>query len=125
MRAQAVNAGFADFFARVQIGVGVLVIGLGVLLAVAAWQLPPSVYPWAVPAPAGQESLIRGLTSLGLVIGGLGLGAPFIVFGQLVLLLLDMRRRLARIDGRLRRAKRSNDRESPQVERLRHRPGLR
>ena len=121
MRARALSAAFADFFARVSIGVGVLVIGLGVLLAVAAWQLPPSAYPLAVPALAGRESLVRITTSLVLIGGGLGIAAPFIVFGQLVLLLLDTRRRLASIERRLRRAKRPRERESPQVERLRHR----
>jgi hypothetical protein len=125
MRAQAVTAAFADFFARVAIGVGILVIGLGALVAVAAWQLPPSAYPVPVPAPAGHESLIRVITSLALIGGGLGLAAPFIAFGQLVLLQLDTRRRLVRMERRLRRARRSKERESPQVERLRHRPSLR
>lgn len=125
MRAQAVSAAFADFFARVSIGVGVLIIGLGGLLAVAAWQLPPSAYPLPVPVPAGRESLVRVITSLALIGGGLGFAAPFIAFGQLVLVLLDTRRRLVRLDRRVRRAKRSKERESPQVERLRHRPSLR
>ena len=52
--------------------------------------------------PPRLELLARIAAAAALVGAGVALGAPFIVFGQLVLVFLDMRRRLARMDRRLR-----------------------
>ena len=111
---------FTRLFAYAVITLGVIFILLGVVLAVVAWQVP--AHPLLRSVPTGQDRLDRLAACVLLVVTGFAFGAPQIVFGQLVLVFLDVRRRLVRIDRRLRRWERSNEREPPQVERLRYPP---
>src|SRR5262249_3208153 len=120
-RRRTLSISFTRFVAWLAIGFGALVIVLGIVLAVVAWQVP-SQSLGASTLPLGPGGLGRAAVPALLVVAGLALGAPFIVFGQLVLVFLDMRRRLVRIDGRLRRVEAASERESPQTERLRLRP---
>ena len=112
------RTGFTRFFAYAVITLGVIFILLGVVLAAVAWQVPTA--PLVRSMPTGQDRLDRVAVGILLVVSGFAVGAPQIVFGQLVLVILDMRRRLARIDRRLRRRETANEREPAQVERLRY-----
>ena len=116
------RAGFTRFFAWVMIISGVAVIVIGGLLALLAWQIAPERFalPPTIPRP---ELTGRVAVSVVCVVMGFTLGAPLVVLGQLMLVFLDMRRHLARIERRLRRRRRRAERVSPQAERfLRHRP---
>ena len=111
------RAGFTRFFAWAMIVSGVFVILIGGLLALLAWQIPPErlALPPTIPRPE-----LTGRVGLSVVCVGLGFmaGAPLVVFGQLMLVFLDMRRHLARIERRLRRRQRPAERVSPQAERF-------
>jgi hypothetical protein len=93
-----VNDHFTRFWARLLIIMGVVIVVLGVLLAVVALLVE---MPWG--SITGQAVLERAFVALSLVVSGILAGSPFIVFGQLLLILLDQRRLLAGIHRRLRR----------------------
>jgi hypothetical protein len=86
---------FTQFWASVLAGLGVGVMAMGAasagVLLLLADRLPLS-FPWPRPLVAAVA-----------VAGGLVLGAPLIVAGQLVQVVLDQRRLLGRIHQRLRR----------------------
>ena len=86
---------FTQFWASVLVGLGVGVMVMGVVSAGLLVLLPaqiPVPYPWP-----------RILVAAVVVVGGLVIGAPLIVTGQLVQIFLDQRRLLAGIHRRLRR----------------------
>jgi len=114
------SAGFTRFFGWVVIVGGLLVMLAGVLAAGFIWRLPADTF--TLPAGAGSEAMSRGFLSAAFGIVGFLVGAPLVVFGQLMLVFLDMRRQLVRLNARLRRRRASNDRVSRLTERLRHRP---
>ena len=89
---------FARVWARVEILVGVLVILLGVALAAIALRIDPEA---PLAALAGGRG--RAITAVAVGVAGLLVGGPLIVFGQLTLVVIEMRDRLARIDRRARR----------------------
>ncbi len=86
---------FTLFWASVLVGLGVGVMAMGVVCAGLLLLLPdriPVPYPWP-----------RLLAAAVAVVGGLLVGAPLIMIGQLVQVFLDQRRLLGRIHHRLRR----------------------
>jgi len=86
---------FARFWASVLVGLGFGVMAMGVVSAGLLLLLPdqiPVPYPWP-----------RLLAVAVLVAGGLLVGAPLILAGQLVQVFLDQRRLLGHIHRRLRR----------------------
>ena len=86
---------FTLFWASVLIGLGVGFMVMGVACAGLLLLLPdriPVPYPWP-----------RLLAAAVAAVGGLLLGAPLILIGQLVQVFLDQRRLLGRIQHRLRR----------------------
>jgi len=114
------RARFTRAAARVEIAVGVLIILLGVIgagLVLSGWHEPGGVHGLptreALPARVGAAVV--------LLIAGVALGGACIVAGQLMLVFLEMQRRLARIDRRLERWELSTHQESPLTERLRPR----
>jgi hypothetical protein len=89
---------FTRLFASVLVVIGLVIVAVGALLAVVALVIET---PWA--SVTGQVMLERVLVAVFLVVSGILAGAPFIVFGQLLLIFLDQRRLLAAIHRRLRR----------------------
>ena len=120
------NTRLTRFFASIVRASGLAIIAVGVLLAALVWLVPSDTLSIVGGARPGQDVAVRIFWMLSFLVAGLLAGAPFIVFGQLVLVFLDMRRRLVRIDARLRRRWAvESEPESPHAERLRHRrPGL-
>ena len=120
------NTRLTRFFASIVRASGLALIVVGVLLAALVWLVPSDTLTMLGGARPGQAVAVRIFWTISFVVAGFLAGAPFIVFAQLVLVFLDMRRRLARIDVRLRRRwEVASEPESPQAERLRHRrPGL-
>ena len=116
---------FTRGVARVEIAIGVLIIVAGAVLGIVAFYLLPQYYPavWSHPSlPAERhEPVARALAAVLLFGGGVLIGTAFIVLGQLILVFLDIRARLERIDRRLRNRDTSTARESPLTERLRPR----
>jgi hypothetical protein len=93
-----VNERFTRFWARLLVVVGVVIVVVGVLLAVVALVVE---MPWG--SITGQAVLERAFVALSLVFSGILAGSPFIVAGQLLLILLEQRRLLAAIRRRLPR----------------------
>jgi ABC-type phosphate transport system permease subunit len=89
---------FTAFAARFMTVVGVALVAGGVVLAVVALVVET---PWG--SVTGQVVLERVLAAIVLIVSGILAGGPFVVFGQLLLIFLDQRRLLARIDRSLRR----------------------
>jgi hypothetical protein len=87
-------------WARLLVVIGVVIVALGVILAVIALVIET---PWRTIT--GQVVLERMLVSVFLAGSGVLAGAPFIVFGQLLLIFLDQRRLLAAIYRQLRRGR--------------------
>lgn len=85
---------FAAFWASVLVVMGMLLAISGVLFAAAAVALD---MPWG--RLTGQAVLERTLAAAVLVISGILAGAPFIVLGEMMRLLIEQRR----IIGRQRR----------------------
>ena len=98
---------FTRFWASVLIGLGVGVMMLGVASAGLLLLLPD-----LIPVPYGRP---RVLTVAVAVAGGFVVGAPLIVTGQLVQVVLDQRRLLTGIHRRLRRweDERESERKHP------------
>jgi hypothetical protein len=86
---------FTQFWASVLVGLGVSVMALGTVGAGLLVLLPDRI-----PLPVYWP---RYLVAAVACAGGLLLGAPLIVSGQLVQVLLDQRRILGRIQHRLHR----------------------
>ena len=115
------KARFTRFVAGVEIAIGILIflagVGAGVLVALRpAEQL-------GIPSPAAphEQAAIRAGLAIMVVVAATILATPFIILGQLVLLLVDIRARLARIGRRWRRRRRPAVRESRLTDRLRPR----
>ncbi len=89
---------FTRFWARLLVVIGLVIVVLGLGLAVVALVIET---PWG--SLTGQVMLERVFVAVFLVFSGIIAGAPFIVFGQLLLIFLDQRRLLARILRRLSR----------------------
>ena len=86
---------FTVFWASVLVGLGVGAMATGVVCAGLLVLLPDQI-PIPYPLP-------RLLAAAVVVVGGLLVGAPLILIGQLVQVFLDQRRLLDRIHHRLRR----------------------
>ena len=86
---------FTRFWASVLIGLGVGVMAMGVVSAGLLVLLPDQI-----PVPYSWPRLLAAAVG---VVGGLVVGAPLILTGQLVQVFLDQRRLLGRIHHRLRR----------------------
>ena len=100
---------------------GYAFVTLGVTAAVLTWLVPGDL---GRQLPSANIVLVKLGASVAFVLVGLLLGAPFVVAGELIRVMLDQRRLLARIDRRLtaldaRPA--APERPSPLVERLRPR----
>ena len=93
---------FTRLWARLLVVIGGVLVALGVVLAVIALVIET---PWRTMT--GQVVLERVIVALFLAGSGVLAGAPFIVFGQLLLIFLDQRRLLAAIHRRLRRGVRT------------------
>ena len=85
-------------WARLLVVIGLAIVALGVILAIVALVIET---PWRTIT--GQVVLERIIVAVFLAGSGILAGAPFIVFGQLLLIFLDQRRLLAAINRRLRR----------------------
>jgi len=120
-----VRYGFTRGVARIEIATGVIIIVAAAVLAVVWLYASFNVYPqlpvFRVGSSPRQELVARVLVGVALFVAGFFIGTSFIVTGQLILVFLDIRRRLARIDRRLRDWKTSTEPESPLTERLRPR----
>ena len=92
------NDRFTRLWARLLVIMGVVIVVLGVLLAMVALVVE---MPWG--SITGQAVLERAFVALSLVFSGVLAGSPFIVAGQLLLILLEQRRLLAAIRRRLPR----------------------
>jgi hypothetical protein len=90
--------------ARAQVAVGILFMVFGPVAAVAAllWW-PADLLP---RVPAEWRGFVQPLTALALLVLGIVIGSRLVLRGQLVLMLVDIRRSLARIDRRRRRGAR-------------------
>jgi hypothetical protein len=99
---------FTRLWARLLIVIGLVIVVVGVLLAMVALVIE---MPWR--SITGQAVLERALVAAFLLVSGILAGAPFIVFGQLLLIFLDQRRLLAAIHRRLRRGPASPHATSP------------
>ncbi|HEU4370484.1 MAG TPA: hypothetical protein VFV05_19875 [Methylomirabilota bacterium] len=82
---------FAAFWATVLVVMGMLLALGGVLFAAAAVALD---MPWG--GLTGQAVLERALAAAVLVISGILAGAPFIVLGEMMRLLIEQRRTIGR-----------------------------
>jgi hypothetical protein len=91
---------FTRLWARLLVVVGIVIVALGVILAVIALVIET---PWRTIT--GQVMLERVIVAVFLAGSGILAGAPFIVFGQLLLIFVDQRRLLARISRHLRRSR--------------------
>ena len=91
---------FTRWWAHAMIVIGVLILTLTItaITIVALIEPPRPDATWPKPTPA-----IRVAGGTVLLVVGIVLAAPFIVTGQLVLVFLDMRARLQRLDRRSRR----------------------
>jgi hypothetical protein len=89
---------FARAWARVEILLGVLVILVGLGLAAVALRIDPEA---PLAALAGGRGRVITAVAAGLVVGG-----PLVVIGQLTLVVIEMRDRVARMDRRARRQER-------------------
>ena len=85
-------------WARLLVVIGLVIVALGAILAIIALVIET---PWRTIT--GQVVLERVIVAVFLAVSGILAGAPFIVFGQLLLIFLDQRRLLAAINRRLRR----------------------
>lgn len=112
--------GFTRTVAHVKIAVGVIVMFAGAALAVVVFSFPAFVDGLS-PQAWRRDVSYRILSAAILLAAGLVIGAAFVVLGQLVLVLLDIRARLARIDRRLPRPEEPVERESLGTERMRPR----
>ena len=92
------NERFVRFWARLLVIVGIVIVVVGLLLAVVALLVE---MPWG--SITGQAVFERAFVALSLLFSGILAGSPFIVAGQLLLILLEQRRLLATISRRLRR----------------------
>jgi len=115
-----VTYAFTRAVARTEVVAGVLIIFTGAVLAIVAFLISPQHPGWS-SLPPREELVVRALIAAGLFAAGVSIGTWFIVVGQLVLVFLDIRARLARIDRRLGEWETSRERESPVTERLRPR----
>jgi hypothetical protein len=97
-REHPVSDRFTRLWARLLVVIGLVIVGVGAVLAIVALVIET---PWG--SITGQVFLERVLVAVFLVVSGILAGAPFIVFGQLLLIFLDQRRLLAAIHRRLRR----------------------
>lgn len=86
-------------WARLLLVVGLLFVGLGVVLAAVALLIDTTWTGMTFLAGLAE----RVLVAIFLILSGIIAGGPFVVFGQLILIFLDQRKLLARIDARLRR----------------------
>jgi hypothetical protein len=99
--------GFVRACARGQVAVGILFMVLGPLGAAAALVWWPAELAGRVPAE--WRGFVPPLTALAALLLGIVIGSRLVLRGQLVLMLVDMRRSLARIDRRLRRGARMEE----------------
>jgi hypothetical protein len=114
---------FAEFWAAVLVIIGLVLLAGGLLLAVAAVTLD---MPWGTLT--GQAVLERILAAVLLVISGALTGAPFIVLGEMLRVLVEQRRLaerqrrlLARIARRLDEASAPRPAGTSAAARLLHR----
>lgn len=86
-------------WARLLLVVGLLFVGLGVVLAAVALFIDTTWTGMTFLAGLAE----RVLVAIFLILSGIIAGGPFVVFGQLILIFLDQRALLIRINARLRR----------------------
>ena len=96
---------FTQFWASVLAGLGVGIMMMGAVGAGLLLLLPDRI-PLPYPGP-------RVLAAVIMLAGSVMVGAPLIVAGQLVQVVLDQRRLLARIHHRLRRWEDEREAERP------------
>ena len=99
--------GFVRACARSQVAVGILFMVLSPVVAGAALLWWPSEL--AAVVPAEWRGFVRPLAALLVLLLGIVIGSRLVLRGQLLLMLVEMRRSLARIDRRLRRGSRSEE----------------
>ena len=93
--------GFVRAWARSQVAVGILFMVLGPVAAGAALLWWPAELFARVPAE--WRGFVQPLAALAVLLLGIVIGSRLVLRGQLLLMLVEMRRSLARIDRRLRR----------------------
>jgi hypothetical protein len=101
---------------------GVLIMVAGAALVIVGLYAFPRAPLWGGRSTTTSGLGLQDMLAAALVFAaGLFIGAAAIVLGQLLLVFLDVRARLVRIDRRLRDAGAAPKRESPMTERLRPR----
>lgn len=111
---------FTRTVAHVKITLGTIIMVTGLVLAIVMFAYPAFVE--GVAPQASRRDLAYRVLSAALLLGaGVVIGTAFIVLGQLVLVLLDIRARLVRIDRRFPRRQNPEDPRSPVAERMRPR----
>jgi hypothetical protein len=99
--------GFVRACARSQVAVGILFMVLGPLAAAAALLWWPAELSARVPAE--WRAVVPPLAALAALLLGIVIGSRLVLRGQLVLMLVEVRRSLARIDRHLRRGARMGE----------------
>ena len=99
-RVQLVTYRFTRFWAVVLVIAGFIVMGLGVIVAVAVAIVGPDVTRYA---PTLDPALARVVATMACAMAGLLVGAPLIVTGQVLDAFLVQHDMLARIHRRLRK----------------------
>jgi hypothetical protein len=102
--------GFVRAWARSQVAVGILFMVLGPVAAGAAFLWWPVEPPARVPAE--WRGFVPALVALGIFLLGIAIGSWLVLRGQVLLMLLEMRRSLARIDRQVRQLE-SLDKDYP------------
>ena len=93
---------FTRIVADVEVAVGVIIMIAGAGLAIGVIWNPSFLDAVSPPRPGRPDLALRVAGTLLILLVGAAVGAAFIVAGQLILVFLDMRSRLVRIDRRLR-----------------------
>ena len=104
------NDRFTTFWARLLVVMGIVIVVSGALLAVVALLVE---MPWG--SITGQAVLERVFVAISLVVSGVLAGSPFIVAGQLLLILVEQRRLLGAILARLGSAERAPASPAPRT----------
>jgi hypothetical protein len=106
------KARFTAWVARGNVAMGVLVIVVAALAAAAVFVLWPTL-PATEQIPPREAVLLRIALALLVAVLGFAVGARLIVTGQILLVFLDMRRRIMRLDRAARRVERRSRPASP------------
>jgi len=100
---------FSGLWARVLVGVGVLIVTLGVVLGIISVFIDQS----GAEVASKDDVFSRAAMAVILIVSGLLVGGPLIVTGQLLQIFIDQRRLLARIYRTLRHRPATHESDGP------------